>query len=300
MRGLIGILLAFVLMAGCEQRPQSSAGSGEPRIVAMSPAIGIMMKDLGLEGRIVGRHAWDMVLDPALPVCGDQAGLDYEALIATNPTHVVLEWGQRPLPDRLSRLAERHGWRVESYELLTLGDIVDTTRALEALFEVKEPISGRIAEGFAQRPPERFAGAGRILLMMSLDPPTVMGPGSAHHQLLERLGGRPAITEGRPHMYLDAETTANLSPDGVLLFMPRRRDAPPREPLTEQQIRQMLGRIAMLHIPAVERGRVVIIDHPLAMIPSTSLAEVGAEVERVLAVWSEGSHPLEGREAQER
>ena len=288
MRGLLGVLLVFVLLGGCERRPPAPGVAREQhRIVAMSPAIGIMLRDLGLEDRVVGRHAWDLVLDRELPVCGDQAGMDYEALIGVGPSHVLLEWGKRPLPERLSALAGRHGWRVESFELLTLDQIVETTRSLEAMFEVEHPISGKAAEAFAERTPGRLAGAGRILLLMSLDPPSVMGPGSAHHQLLQRIGGTPAIAEGRPFMYLDAESTAKVSPDGVLIFMPRKRGAPPREPLSDEQIRQMLGRVAMLHIPAVERGRVAIIDHPLAMIPSTSLIEIGAEMERILQAWSE-------------
>ena len=71
-------------LAGCERQAEQRApaaidepGSEQPpRIVVLSPALGVMLTDLGLAGHVVGRHGWDTLLDQSLPVCGDQTGLD--------------------------------------------------------------------------------------------------------------------------------------------------------------------------------------------------------------------------------
>ena len=188
---------------------------------ALSPAIAIVLRDMGLADRIVGRHGWDLTLDESIPVCGDQAGLDYESLLRVRPTHVLLEWGSaRPLPKRLHDLAARHAWRVESYELLTLAQIEDAARALAAEFGGVEGSAGgalveRLAAGFAHRGND-LAGVGRVLMLMSCSPPIALGPGSAHHELLVRVGGTPAIERGAAYITLNVEDVLRMSPEAIL------------------------------------------------------------------------------------
>ena len=75
----------------------------------LSPALAVIVRDLGLEANIVARHGFDIVLDKSIPVAGDQSGLDYEILLTAKPTHVLLEWGQREIPRRLGELMVERG-----------------------------------------------------------------------------------------------------------------------------------------------------------------------------------------------
>lgn len=330
MRAILGtfaaVLAAALLLvcSACEKRPDAPAEStpapsgvktpaqaGQPRVVVLSPALAITLKDLGLESMIVGRHAYDMVLDKSIPVCGDQAGIDYEALLSAQPTHVILQWGSRPLPERLSQLATEHGWIIVNQELLTLADI--RTSAVE-LFDIlagpenqrtedappgrrpRPPASPEFRDSPAPRLLERmdsaflkrsagFATAGRVLLMLSTTPPSVVGPGSFHQQVLEAIGGLPALTTGGPYQELDTEDVANLKPDVIILLRPRGVGS---EPMTypPEEITRLLGPLAGKPIPAVQQNRVAIIDDPLCLMPGTSLIDFADRLSEVLNRWN--------------
>jgi len=95
--------------------------------VVLSPALGRIVRDLGLEAAVVGRHGWDRGFE-GVPSVGDQAAIDYERLRRVRPTHVLLQWGDRALPARLVELAEDEGWRLENIEILSLDEIGAATR----------------------------------------------------------------------------------------------------------------------------------------------------------------------------
>ena len=199
--------------AGCDRgaSDQPAAEAGEVlRLAVLSPAVAIILRDLGLEDAIVARHAYDRDLDQSLPVAGDQAGIDDESLLRTRPTHVLLEWGPRDLPPRLESLAERRGWTVRSVRLLTLDDIRSATRELGALTgnpatqKRAEELVHRMDEAWAPRP-DIAAAAGRTLALYWTDPPGAAGPGSFHQQMLESMGAQPAIKDGEPYIALDGE-----------------------------------------------------------------------------------------------
>lgn len=266
--------------------PLTAPGDG-PRIVALSPALAVTLRDLGLAGRIVGRHGFDRSLPREIPVCGDQSGIDYEALIRVQPTHVLVEWGSRPLPARLERLGAERGWTLRAFALLTLEDITASVEDLARQFDAPAPgLRDRLGEAWAPRP-GRLAGAGRVLLLGAVEPPSVLGPGSFHHQILERLGGTPAVTEGNPFITLDAEDVVRLAPDAIILILPRAPDAPPRPVPPEQaELERLLGRLARLELAAVARGRVALIDDPLAHTPSTAMLTLTEEMSRILEEWA--------------
>lgn len=293
---------------------------GGPRLVILSPAIAVMAVDVGLEEWIVGKHAYDLVLTEAAAVVGDQSGIDYERLIGVRPTHVVTQWGRRALPAELLRLSERMGFAVVDYEVLTLDDIARVVDDLyldfvaqgpaapepgsrplltaeggrvrvndpgEAIGEAmrRELPSGRLARAWRAREPS-LAGAGRVLLLGAVEPPAAMGPGSFHHQVLERIGGVPAITEGSAWMELDAEDVLRLRPEGIVLIAPGVEAGVAG--FGGEAARGRLGAIGGLSIPAVERGRVYVVTDALALLPSTRMAGFAEELAGVLAGWAAG------------
>lgn len=280
MRTLLGSLLLPVLLAlGCARSaPEDAAsdGAGE-RIVVLSPALAVILSDMGLESRIVGRHAYDRVLDPAVPVCGDQQAINYEALLRARPSHVLTQWGSRGLPEKLTGLAGREGFVVRDFRLLTLEDIDGAVGALLDMFPDATPDESvarfrSLAAGPAPEP----VWEGRVLLLMGVSPISALGPGSAHDELLRRVGGVPAIAEGAPAMTLHAEDVLRLAPDAVVLIQSG----------AGAGVEDRLGRAIMgLDIPAVREGRLLLLDDPLALVPSTRLEAVATRMRRALEAW---------------
>src|SRR5882724_7824821 len=124
------ILALLMVLAACEKKapaPPPSQSSAGPRIVSISPAVGIMLVDLHYDHLCVGRDGHDLALHPSIPIVGDQHRIDYEALIAAHPTHVFTQWGSRDLPARLVELAETNHWKLIDSRLLSLDDISETT-----------------------------------------------------------------------------------------------------------------------------------------------------------------------------
>jgi ABC-type Fe3+-hydroxamate transport system substrate-binding protein len=302
--GTIAVASSFVAF-GCEKPApptpalsRATASKNQPlRIVALSPAIATTLRDLGLGAEIVGRHAYDQATDPSIPVCGDQTGIDYETLLNAEPTHVLLEWGQRELPERLSELASAHDWTVKSYRLLTLDDVEACAADLYAALRTSRgetrpwgstPLAIAMLEAWSRRDVD-LARAGRVLLLASVDPPGALGPGSFHEQILTRIGGRPAITTGAAWQTLDVEDVLALRPEAIIVFRPRARGTPARASLSAEELRAALGRLGTLEIPAVRESRVALIDDPLGLTPSTAMVGVAHEVAARLEAWAKAA-----------
>ena len=247
----------------------------------LSPALTIMLDDLGLRDRIVGRHGFDLVLDGSVPVVGNELGLDYEALIGVGPTIVLLESNERGVPPRLGTLASERGWDVMT---IPLDESVEQIRAGVALLsELPDPPApGRVAtlesemdRAWRERP-GLGARVGRVLLLVGVDPPGALGPGSFHFDLVERLGGRPAPETGAMFIRLSAEDVLRLDPDSIALFMPG----------FSGDVDEALGVLGRIGLRAVEAGRVMLVTHPHALTPSTAMIAVADEFADKAMGWS--------------
>jgi ABC-type Fe3+-hydroxamate transport system substrate-binding protein len=330
---LAGLLALSLALLACERAPsnapatQGSAGAParqldessplSPRLVVLSPALGQVLADLALAPLIIGRHGFDAFLPDSIPVAGDQGGIDYERLLTLQPTHILLEWGQRELPTRLTAMAAEHRWEILNITMLTLDDLERVTLDLRDRFPATlatppptgtGPTAEQLRERFdrAWGPGARSSSgdlgkAGRVLLLGSLDPPSAFGPRSWHHQLLERLGGTPAISEGTPWITFDTEDVLKLAPDAIVLITPRAPgttmtvapNAIPNAPTTAiatspptfEELRARLGRIATLDIPAIRHRRLALIDDPRAHLAGPGMLELAEQLKGVMAAW---------------
>ncbi len=311
LQSLIVLTVAWML-AACDRTSlhpvRVTTGPGDnpsDRIVVLAPALGVILLDLGLEDRIVGKHAWDMALGVSIPAVGTHDDPDLESILRLNPTHVIVQDMEARIPESLRRMAAEQGWQLWGFPLLTLDDIAVTTDELYLrLIGEPEPDptaidpterlgrerpSARMADAWSDRgAPARAAG--RVLLLAGVDPAGAMGPGSFHHQLIERLGATPAITSGGPWQVLDHEDILRLAPDAIVLFRPAPMDhhavGERIRPTAAEALAALRG-IGSLDIPAVRSGRVAIIDHPLGLLPASSLAEVGEEIAGLFEAWAE-------------
>jgi ABC-type hemin transport system substrate-binding protein len=290
-------VVAWMAKAPGSRASTEDETDGNVRIVVLSPALAVTMVDLGLESSIVGRHGWDYVLDKRVPVCGDQAGIDYETLLRAKPTHVVLEWGRRELASKLVEMAEREGWKLLDFDLLTVQEIGESVVALarefDGLVDVRRPelegAGGSSAQDLVERmfPRGGETFGGRVLLLWPSSPPAAVGPGSFHQEILERVGGVAAIEEGSAYIELDAEDVLGLAPDGIVLIAAREVGSEARE-YSWEQIEAMLGAIAGLDVPAVRERRVAVVDDPLVLTPSTAMIDFQRALVEVLGEWRAG------------
>lgn len=271
-----------------DARQDESPAHESARVAVLSPALAIILRDLGLEHLAVARHAYDMALDPGLPVGGDQTGIDYESLLRVEPTDILIQWGARPLPERLRMLAEQRGWRLHTFDPLTLGDIRDATLEIHRLFAPPAangepdppPLIDRMDAAWSPPRGADLSRAGRVLLLASTSPPAALGPGSFHHQLLEAIGGRPAITEGAPYINLDGEDILRLDPDAIILFYPTPAGGGRAAGLPS------LGVLERLDLRARRNHRLGVVDDPHGLTPSTAMVGVADRMAEMLKRWS--------------
>jgi ABC-type hemin transport system substrate-binding protein len=103
-------------------------------------------------------------------------------------------------------------------------------------------------------------------------------------QVLEAIGGTPALKKGGPYQEMDTEDVVNLAPDTIIILRPRGIGT---EPVTYSQaeIINFLGTLAGKPIPAVEKNRVAVIDDPLCLMPGSSLVEFANRLADTLKAW---------------
>lgn len=282
------ILFLLTLFAGIFALSQSPSTSppadSQPRIAALSPAISVILHDLGLEHLIVSRHSWDLVLDRSIPVGHDDRP-DYEALLSVEPTHILLQLEAAQPPPRLLQFANEGRWQLITIPILSLDSIRSATTTLANLFApgADQPLLNAMDVAWSKR--DRIF-TGRTLVLAALDPPSALGPGSWHHQLLERLGGAPAIRSGSPYITLDAEDILAMQPEAILLIHPRSPTAAPSPKPSTEDLLQRLGRLATLDVPAIRDRRIALIDNPLAHTPSTAMIGLADEMAVILERWA--------------
>ncbi len=276
MRRLPVLVLLCVISTifSCADQP-SSQPTGETRLVVISPALGRIVADLGVGGMVVGRHSWDRAF-PEAPSVGDQASIDYEVLRRLEPTHVLLQWGDRPLPARLVSLAERESWEVANVEILSLDDIAGATRSVAAFCgddaararaeELVGDLSAALAprEGFGER-------AGRVVSLYGVSPLGIAGAGSFTHEMLERLGADSVPDTGAPFIAMDPEDLRRLDPDTVVFFAPN---------ADGEERRELTAALERFDLRAARKKRVVFVTHADALLPSTAMVEVAWELGR--------------------
>lgn len=276
----IGLLLAFAL-TGCD-RSATSPGDG-PRIVTLAPALTQMVVDLGLSEALVGVAQHDMAAPPGLPIVGNFTDVDTERLLSVRPTHVLMTVGKEGIPPRLTSLAGAGHFTLIAYPYP--GSVADVARtiydpdngqslgpALGVAEQAKALRRDMLASLEALRSLTGERPARRVLIVIGTDPLMASGPGTVHDELLGYAGGiNAAASAAVTAPTYDREALLALDPQVILVLSPGRdRPGPP------------LPELAGLPIEAVREGRIVVIRDPLAMLPSTSLPRIAAEMAQAI------------------
>lgn len=290
---MLAAVAAVWVAGGLRARPtMPSPSAGETRIVALSPAVAVILDDLGRTREVVGRHSADLSLPASIPVCGDSIAIDLETLQRVNPTHIFTQWGTRDLPEPYTNLAARKAWITRDCALLTVADIRREIGAIDALLPPPHEKATRLIAAFDAAlvtKPAR-ANAGRVLLVAGVEPPGVLGPGSCHHQILAMLGATPAIEHGSAWIELSNEDIKRLAPDAIIVFQPRSPHTAPRGATEETYVgSDAISRVpslAALPTPALASKHIALIDDPLCLTPSTAMIRVATQMGEVLDSWA--------------
>lgn len=285
--GVCGVLL-FVSLSACDGiNTPSSAGGGDvagsladgPTIVSLTPALTQMLIDMGKGGQIVGVSKDDKQL-PDAARCGTYNDPLMAKILELSPGLVVTESGTgdaSDVPAMLGKLSDEgvfelavvpHSRSIAGVErALTdahrglgaaVGDLGAAERARRLMMLRLELVEASVADA---KPP-------RVLMLINPSTLGAIGTGVTHDQLL-RLAGATNAAGSFDTGYLTltrSQVQQSLRPDVVLIFEPgggALRDVDPRT-------RALDG----LSVPAVMNSRIVVIDHPHAMLPSTALPGV--------------------------
>lgn len=287
------LLWAVVLAlwaGGCADRDDEETPVSEPefRIVCLSPALTDILIHLGVESAIVGRDQYERQLAEDVPRVGDLLNLNLEAILKLRPSDLVLQAANHDLPPRLIEIAEERGWNIVNLQIDGLTDLRQAIEGLpESLTFAGEPdlrdrarmeAKSAIAELETALAPLDNAGLwGRAIALFEVDPIWCYGPGSYVTEALAAMGVENALAQGPAWQELPAETLMSLNPETLIVI---REGA-------EGQVRHEfraddLGPLIRLPLQAIENKRVIVVEHPQALLPGASQAEVFALLRRGL------------------
>ncbi|MEM9414531.1 MAG: ABC transporter substrate-binding protein [Planctomycetota bacterium] len=277
--GLLLAVLCLGLFASCNSKkttPPNTAKNEPVRIVSLSPAITRMVVDMGQQDRLVGVAQHDDA-SFGLPVCGNYLDPDIEFILSLEPDLILTELGIQPTSARLAEL-EMAG----VFEVVALPTLRSVAGVADALTNPEYGLGVQLdAPEAAERTRQEFLGRlaliaeqvedwprPRVLMLLTTDPLGAIGTGVTHDELLTMAGGENVLSSAESgYVLIDRQMLIeDLRPDVILLIEP-----------TGAALSSGDSRLAALEglpIPAVAEGRVVLIDHPQALLPSTSLPEV--------------------------
>jgi ABC-type Fe3+-hydroxamate transport system substrate-binding protein len=286
---LIAILaVSWLGPVGCEPPPPAKR-AGPRRVVSMSPAITQMIIDLGMADRLVGVGKMDPMADAeGVTVVGDYnlANIDREKLLAVDPTDLFIQPTREGVPKWMFDLGRRHGFELHAYrQLETIADIrrvlinnagtgvanqlgvEDVGLALARRIELRLASIGLVVA--AERRP-------RVLLLSGFGPNTTSGcgPETFLGEMLVYAGGRNAIGTDVAQRYppLDREKILALDPELIVVAHTESNQPPAKLP----------AGLASLDLPAVTEGRVKWLADPKALLPSTTVPRITAELAKLL------------------
>jgi ABC-type Fe3+-hydroxamate transport system substrate-binding protein len=215
--------------------------------------------------------------------------VDYERLIRLDPTHILIQPPSASGPDpQLKRLGDQHGWIIAHWTINSVDDIEQVIRDLPAVLypdqaDEQAATSRRAAEllndiALALSPPDDDGWSGQTLLVSDTEPVLVFGRGTYLHDILTALGGANVVTaEGWAELSL--EDVGRLDPEAIVIV----RD---RGPTNVDPI-EAAGPLARLDTAASRQGRIAVLWHPDAKLPSSGVVGVARTMRGVLETLAE-------------
>jgi iron complex transport system substrate-binding protein len=238
------------------------------RIVSLNPVTTEFLFAAGAGARVVGRTHWDLYPAAAksVPDLGNGIGPNVEAVLAARPDLVILyateanrraavalhEAGVRTLTIRTDLVAHLTRF-AEAYAKVT-GDSVARVAADSVIASVN-----------AVRALERPSNPPTVLWRMGDPPLYVAGKGSFMGELIEVAGAKNIFGDmDAPSPQVSIEEVVRRNPDFILTG--------------PEGLERMKASAAWLAVPAVKRGKVLVVDTALVGRPGVRLGEAAHHV----------------------
>lgn len=260
-------------VAGWGDGPVAVEATAEPasvRLAVLSPGLASIVRELGREDVMVGRHTWDSWSDQGIPSVGDNLRIETEAMLAAAPGVIVVEASATEAPASLERAAAWLEAEVVRVPVLRLSDLPGAVRRMDELTRPSgadglsaeaRALLGRMEAAFREHP-DAGACLGRTLVVASTGPIGVTGPGSFHWELVAALGAEAVPVTGGPWQTLNAEDVVALSPETVVLLAPGEGEVDPASRLPS---------LAGVMPELFEGGRVIVVGGGETMLPGPGL-----------------------------
>jgi iron complex transport system substrate-binding protein len=274
----IALALAFAA-ASCGRSPSPRSTSGAPpsRIVSLTPALTEVLFAVGAGDRVVGVTDY-CDFPPAAktkPKVGGYVNPSVETVLALKPDLVVVSPGPG---NRDAALAmKRAGLDLQIVPAETLEESIAAIETVGRL--VGDEAAGRDLAGQVRTRLDavarRVAGLPRVrtLFCLQTDPIIAAGRGTLPSQLLELAGGENVVGEIR-YPRLDVEAVAAALPE---LILQSRMDVASGAAHEEDRFWKRWPAI-----PAVARGRVVVLADDLTLRPGPRVADAAEELAEIL------------------
>ena len=283
-------------LIGCEESTPTRAGPRRVklRVVSLAPALTRMIIDLGADDELVGVSENDFAAPDGVATVGRYPDFDSEALVSVRPTHVLMMAAAGEPPVHLQNLAATNGFLLVTYpdpqSLTEVGLMLSARSGLDKPPSVAE-VLGRKAVGRRLREQGLFhkvllmqqlvEGRKRVraLMVMGTNPVRAIGLKTVHDDLLSiAINADNAVSfvtdESAP--VLDRELLLSAAPDVILLLLPNKRR------LGSIESDPLLSEFRGLDVEAVRNNRIVLINDPLAQLPSTSLVRIGVAMAKAI------------------
>ncbi|MCH2136104.1 MAG: ABC transporter substrate-binding protein [Phycisphaerales bacterium] len=267
------LICCIAALAGCEgsgEAPPQPAGT--ERVVSLSPAITLLLSDLSLDDRLVGRSAFCRGVD-ALPVGGDLSGVDVETVVRLQPDLLIHQQTAAPPPAGLHEAAEMAGAQVLAVPVDNMDDL---HQAIDSIVSAMDPdgadailqqrrgdLHQVLYEAVAPKP----TGHHRVMLLQP-GPSMLLWGGQTWLGHIVQAAGAQVVMPDRAWVGVSAEDVVRLEPD-VIFVLAEQEHAP-------------LEAAASLPTPAQRDGRVYLLSHPRLMIPGLHALQVREQVDTLL------------------
>lgn len=286
------LLMAFlaIVVAGCGRTPSSPSDidvptpdAAELRVVSFSPALTRIAVDLGMSDVIIGRTPWCTSVDSDVPVVGQLDDADFELLVRLDPTHVLVQPSAIGVHPELERLAREKNWVIISDRVNGIADIQSVTGEIVSALSTAAPARADAMRATYEQwqeeldliltPLSELPASGSTLIVLSGDPVLAFGQQTYLGDVIDRFGLENEL-EQTGWVELTLEDVSRLNPD--LLIIVTTAD------VQSAFIDGVLGPLESLPIEAIRAKRWIVLDHADALIPSTSVLEVAAELRQKL------------------
>ncbi len=286
----VAVVLTALMLGACDSPEPPAPTRRAERVVSLSPALTQMIIDLGRADAIVGVGAYDPVAPDDATVVGDLHHVEYEQLLAVDPTDIFIQPPASGVPQRLEELASSHGWRIHEYRIQSLRDVFATLRGTDGDAGPTAGVGGALgvpltARGLSAEIEQQLLDLTEltsqrerphVLVLVNTDPMIAVGAGTFLDDLLVLAGGVNVLGDSAvPYPGVDREKILALSPEVVIVL-----DGSPEAAADDSWIPPPV--LSALDVPAVNNNRVVRLAGPTVLLPTTTMADTAARLVKTL------------------